>query len=228
MRRWDDHGRVPFAIVAVLLLALSVVSVGYITHMERLYAEERSAAVEISRMNTAAEIALTQIETAAYTHAVLSIENSTRAHGNISLLDQCFTDGLEGYVNASFPMEIGSYTVSVEDLSALVMQEERAVEDRMERCQGVQEGVEVKDEDGVTTSGEVEVLDTASVHENAVAKQPVYFTVAGIANLSVASSKGLRLSRSIEFEKEVRTPYPFMCSKQSAQALAATGEMSPV
>jgi hypothetical protein len=222
--RRDSKARVPFAIVAVLILALSVASTSYLAAMNRRQAEARESRLSLQRLNAIAEAVSAELESAAYAEGMRAVALATQFYANQSLIDGEFQEGFSSFIASAYPSKAGDCDVQVSNCSVLVLPSSKGCEDAYESVDGVPE--DYSTEEGATNPGTVP--DTAEPDTVEVAEVPAFYVVAGVVNVTVVASNGMRLDKRVEVEQEVRSPYPLLDAKLGTLEVDAQGEFSSV
>lgn len=219
----DEHARVPFAMVAVLILMLSVFSMAYLGGIQRQGASLMMLDAETSRQSSI----LTQVETrmaldGSYV-ASCAIAATTQFLCDQTKLDACFSENYSAYLTEVFPMYIDPYTVEVRDFRSAIFLEERKTHDLVPSDSTVQSDITLKDEDGTVTNASVDVLDTVTCEELNETSVLARYTVSGWGNCTVRNTRsGSASERPIGFEKGIDSPFPLMNSK--ALAMESAGD----
>jgi hypothetical protein len=225
--RWDSKGRIPFAIVAVLVLLLSTMSTIYLSAQTKRYADDRESRLSIERLNWVSEAVSSEIETAAHTEAMRAVALSTQFYENASLIDGEFQEGFSGYLASGYPGVISGCTVTLDECAVWVMPSDRECVDAVETMGGISEDIVTSQEDGaVVTEGAA--LDNARPDEVNETQLPAFYTVAGHANVTIEAENGMILKRVIEVEREIQSPYPLLRAKLDTIEAGGDGEFSPI
>jgi len=225
--RWDSKGRIPFSIVAVLVLLLSTMSTVYLSAQTKRFADDRESRLSIERLNWVSEAVRSEIEAAAHTEAMRAVALSTQFYENASLIDGEFQKGFSAYLAGGYPATMSGCTVTLDECSVWVMPSDRSCVDAVESAGATSEDVVTSQEDGAPVS-EGEALDSARPDEVNETQLPAFYAVAGHANVTVEAENGMILRRSIEVEREIQSPYPLLRAKLDTIEAGGDGEFSPI
>ncbi|MFO7618858.1 MAG: hypothetical protein R6W91_04300 [Thermoplasmata archaeon] len=219
----DESARVPFAMVAVLILMLSVFSMAYMGGIQRQEAGLRLVGAEASRQSSI----LHQIEEKMAIEGVYiaskAVVASTQFLCNQSMLDSCFQQNYSAYLNAAFPLLADPYRIEVRDFVSMVFLEERNLHDLVSSNRTTEQNMTLKDGTGAMVNDTVETLDTVSAEEFNETSALARYLVVGRGNCTVRNMlSGSAMEKPISFERAIDSPFPIMNSKM--RALEAAGD----
>jgi len=213
----DDNARVPFAMVAALIVMLSVFSTAYLGGIQRQEAGQYLIGAEISRQETVLSQAENVISTEGYYIASRAVAISTQFLCNHSMLDIIFQENYSAYMEERFPYFNDPYTIDIRDFRASIYLEAQNMYDLVPSTETVQTNITLKDENGTASSEPVEVLDTSSGQELNETSELTRYLIAGSGNCTVRNVlTGAAMEAPLSFEKSINSPFPLMNSKMLA------------
>jgi hypothetical protein len=219
----DNKGRVPFAIVAVLILLLSIFSTAYLSGIQKREASRRLISAEVDRQTSLLHEIEDSMGLEAYYLATDAVVSSTQILCNQSMLDAIFQENYSAYLSQRFPTFLDPYSIEVGDFKAQVFLEERSLHDLIESNETTGKEVQVEDQEGNVASEETEVLETIAGETYNETAAIARFVVVGHGNCTVRNGlSGSAMERPISFEKAIDSPFPLMNSK--LLELGAEGE----
>ncbi|MFH0816624.1 MAG: lamin tail domain-containing protein [Methanobacteriota archaeon] len=225
--RWDSKGRVPFAVVAVLVLLLSTMSTVYLSALTKRYADDRETRLSLERLSWVSESVSSEIEAAAYSEAMRAVALSTQFYENATRIDGEFQSGFADYLAGAFPGVFSGCRVTLEECSVWVMPSDRSCVDSVESIGNVSEDIVTSQEEDAPAA-EGSALDNARPDEVNETELPSFYTVAGHAEVTVEAENGMKMKRAIEVEREIQTPYPLLRAKLDTIAAGGDGAFSPI
>jgi hypothetical protein len=218
----DESARVPFAMVAVLILMMSVFSMTYIGGVQRQQAGLRIAGLEISRHNSIMHQVEDRMALEGFYLASKAVVASTQFFCNETMLDSCYTENYSAYLNSTFPLFIDPYRIEIRDFTSAVFLEERGLKDLVPSNRTEKKNITLKNEDGQEYNGTVDVMDAAAMGELNETSALATYIVVGSGNCTVINTlNGRAMERPIAFQRDMDTPFPLMNSK--AKAIEAAG-----
>ncbi|MBA3046044.1 MAG: lamin tail domain-containing protein [Candidatus Thermoplasmatota archaeon] len=218
----DENARVPFAMVAVLILMLSVFSITYLGGIQRQQAGERIIGAEVSRQNSMMHQVEERMALEGFYIASRAVVASTQHLSNQSMLDACFSENYSAYLGDNFPLFVDPYNVEVRDFSSSVFLEEQGIWDLVPSNETQEQNITLIDGDGVETNSTVEVLDTVTTEQFNETTALARYVVVGYGNCTIRNVRsGAAMERPISFERRINSPFPLMDSKMQALETAA-------
>ncbi len=210
----DDCARVPFAMVAVLILMLSVFSMSYLSGIQRQEGAARLVGAEVSRQQTLIHEVEDRMALEGYYIAAKSVAASTQFLCNQTLLDTSFQENYTLYLEEVFPVYKDPYLVDVRDFRASVFLEERNLQDLVPSNSSSEVNMTLVDDGGAATNATVEVLDTVTTESCAETSALVRYIVSGCGNCTVRNLRsGSATEMPVSFQKGIDSPFPLMNSK---------------
>lgn len=219
----NDRARVPFAMVAVLMLMLSAYSMAYMGGIQRQEAGEALVGAEVARQKAVLEGVEDRMALEGFYIASRSVAAATMFLCDQTMLDASFRENYSAYLEKAFPMFVDPYLVEVRGFEAAVFMEERTLRDLVPSNRTVESNVTLKDGSGTEANATVEVLDTVTTEECNETSALARYVVVGSGNCTVRNTRsGAASERPISFERGMDSPFPLMNSK--AAALDSAGE----
>jgi hypothetical protein len=213
----DESARVPFAMVAVLILMLSMFSMAYLGGIQRQEAGLRLVDAEVSRQQSILHQVEEKMALEGFYVASKAISASTQFFCNQSMLDKCFQENYSAYLGLAFPMFVDPYQVEVRNFKSSIFLEERNLRDLVPSDRTVESNIALKDETGASSSATVEVLDTVTTEEFNETSALARYIVTGYGNCTVRNTRsGSATERAMTFEKAIDSPFPLLNSKAVA------------
>ena len=130
--RFDERAKVSFALVAVLVLMLSAISVVYIAYINRVEKEREQGGEITSIMEHKVNVAQEEIETQTYFIAMDAIYKATTEENDQNRIIPIFNENLEEYMEKYTEGEgnkEGDYYVKVDDYTAEITQDSKMIND---------------------------------------------------------------------------------------------------
>ncbi|MDO9537674.1 MAG: lamin tail domain-containing protein [Thermoplasmata archaeon] len=213
----DESARVPFAMVAVLILMLSIFSMAYLGGIQRQEAGLRLVGAEVTRQETILNQIEEKMALEGFYIASKAVAASTQFLCNQSMLDICFQENYTEYLNQVFPLFIDPYLVEVRNFNSSIFLEERNLHDLVPSNKTVETNITLKDGSGTSTNATVEVLDTVTGEKCDETSALARYNVVGFGNCTVRNTRsGTASEREISFQKSVNSPFPLLNSKAMA------------
>lgn len=213
----DENARVPFAMVAVLIVMLSIFSTAYLGGIQRQEAGQHLIGVEINRQETVLRQVENVIATEGYYIASKSVAIATQFLCNQSMLDIVFQENYSAYLEERFPYFNDPYSVEVRDFRASIYLEEQNLHDLIPSSETVESNVTIRDRNGTTSSEAIEVLDTSSSQQFNETSVLARYVIVGHGNCTVRNViSGAAMEAPLSFEKSIDSPFPLMNSKMLA------------
>jgi hypothetical protein len=213
----DDRARVPFAMVAVLILMLSTYSMAYMGGIQRQEAGKALVGAEAARQRSILEMTEDRMALEGFYIASRSVAAATMFLCDQEALDACFQENYSAYLESAFPMFADPYEVDVRDFRACVFMEEMGLEDLVPSGRTVETNITVRDGTGAQANATVEALDTVTTEERNETTALARYVVAGSGNCTVRNTRtGSATEMPISFERGIDSPFPLMNSKAAA------------
>jgi hypothetical protein len=233
----DERARVPFALVAAIVLLLAGVSALYITTANRDALIAQSERLEVEALDRAAETLRDEVESQAYFAAMravaLALLNGTGPgeEDDEVLMSETFRAFFREYVDARFPIVEGDVEIQLRGWAADVFHDQKVTHDLVPDS-GVKDTYDDVDSSQKYQSrmkGKPDKLDNKVGGVLREVNATAYYRVTGRMNLTLTDSKkDLTLSKSIRFDRIVDNPYPLLKSKFKNLASGAQGTNSEV
>ena len=218
--RIDNRAKVSFALVAVLVLMLSTISVVYIAYINRVEQEREREAETTSIMENKITVAQDVVETQAYVLAMDAIYRATQDENDQNriipifeesfkkyLKEEGYTEG-DGYEEGGYYIKIENYTVSL-SLDSKITDDFLSVINPDSSGGGILEGMDedMSDLDGISVNNS---------ETNRSAPTNVYYNLDGeIRYRAVHRDSRLAMDKNMTFSKTIKTPYPVLQTKFS-------------
>ena len=228
--RFDERGKVSFALVAVLVLMLSTVSMVYIAAINRMEREREREDDTNYAMEHKVNVAQAEIETQAYILAMDAIYKATQDENDqnriIPIFEKEFGKYLEKYTDDD-GFEEGDYYIRVEDYTVSLSLDSKITDDFIPTVEpgtsggNLIQGTEVNptELDGISTENSDETGDTQT---------NVYYQLDGNIQYRVLHKQSnLGLSKNMTLSRSIMTPYPMLNTKFNQfgnYATAGSGE----
>ncbi len=211
--RADEAARVPFSIIAVLVLLLANASVLYIWTVNQSRLESDLRRAEIRAMEEVASLTHSSLELEVRYLALDVVRTAGVPLVNESRLNGRLAERIAKYVAAAFPREIRGCRVAVEAAHAAILLGQRTTEDIVPSS-GTRRSI--------LNATTVDVPDTVHLGVRTETSRIAYFSLVGAANYTVSKEKVvLRTTRVIIGDLE--SPVPVLESALGATAAAADG-----
>ena len=226
----DERGKVSFALVAVLVLMLSTVSMVYIAAINRMEREREREDETTSTMEYKVNVAQAEIETQAYLLAMNAIYEATQIEDDqnriVPIFEKEFGKYLrkytdkDGYEEGDFYIRVEDYTVSI-SLDSKITDDFIPTVDPGTSAGDLINGTKVNPTklDGISSDNSEETGDTQA---------NIYYQLDGDINYRVRHKQSNhRLSKNMTLSRSIMTPYPMLNTKFSQfgnYAKAGSGE----
>jgi len=217
MLRGDSSGRIPFALVAVLLLLSAGLSGLYASQLAREEADRRAEEAQLATLVRVSDLVHEEVQEQALRIAVGAIAAGIDGTVNESRVRTAFRDGFADYVARHFPRVVRTIRVDVTEYDAAVY----LIAGRME---------ELVASNGSRTERflGVDLAVPDAVQDRwAEVERPAYEAVAGSVNYSLESGE-TTLRRSLPLRTVVPLPAPLMQGALSRGARSGIGDVSGV
>ncbi|HYS71953.1 MAG TPA: hypothetical protein VEM95_05980, partial [Thermoplasmata archaeon] len=218
MMRGDASGRIPFSLVAVLLLLSAGMSALYAAKLDRDESHARMQEARFAAMLAVADDVHREVLGQAQYVALRAIGAGTDALLNETRVTQAFDAGFREYLASWFPRIVRGVAVSISQArSDLALVQRRVVDQvpsnasRVELVAGVR--IETPDLDAPDATASVDRL--------------VYFEVHGLVNYTLALD-GMVIHEPRALTSLVPLPAPFMERKLTQATRSGTGDLSGV
>ena len=218
MIRGDRSGRVPFALVAVLLLLSAGLAALYSAKLGRDEAAARAREARLAVLSRVAEEIHREVFSQAQFIALTAIAAGTNGTLNESKVSAAFSSGLAAYVAAHFPRVVQSVAVRVSAYEATLGLAQRRMLD-------VQPSNSTRTEviDGVP----LQAPDPTARDSLGPIDRVAYMAVRGVVNYSL-SMDALRLVKLGSLGSLVPVPAPLMQRKLEQAARSGEGDAAGV
>ncbi len=218
MSRMDSSGRVPFALVAVLLLMSAGLSALYAAKLAREQAEREVYDLRLEALARVADATHAEVEGQAQQVALRAVRDGTEGGVNATRIASSFRDGFRDYVASHFPRIVRSITVSIPDHQATVSLVPR-------RTMDLVPGNETRWEDINGTAAEVpDLTEMDAVAEVDVLAYPAIF---GHVNYTL-SLDGTVLRRTADLRAILPVPLPFIAAKAEEAARSGITDVGDI
>lgn len=218
MLRGDASGRVPFALVAVLLLMSSALGAVYSAQLAREEGERRAHEAQLAALGRIADQVRGEVLAQALYIAIGAIAQGTDGYVNESRVAEVFRAGLADYLARAFPRTVRGITVEVTEAPLDVRLLERQMVDIAPSNRTVRETVE-----GV----EIETPDPSAPDEWLTVERYAYFEVHGVVNSTLRLER-TELRRSQPVASRVPVPAPLMEAKLEQATRRGAGDLAGV
>lgn len=210
--RSDASARVPFALVAVLIVLLANGSTLYVLHAARQEATALAEGRIVRGMEGVAGLTHREVELEAHYLAMEAIRKGTKPFANASRINDAFVAAFGAYVADRFPRTVKGYVVDIEGYAGVVWLQGKEVEDFVPsnavRTASVNE----------TT---VDVPDVTAGGAWRTTTRLADYVLLGYANYSVAR-EGLVLERRFPFARDLGAALPL--AEASFEQLVANAQ----
>ena len=218
MLRGDASGRIPFALVAVLLLMSAGLTAVYSAQLAREDTERRAEEARMAALVRVSDLVHEEVQEQAQRIALQAIAAGIDGTVNESRVRTVFRDGFADYVARHFPRVVRTIRVDVTEYGAAVHLLQGRTEDlvasnrsRTERFLGV----------------DLVVPDTATEDRWAEVSRTAYEVVVGSVDYTL-ETEGTTLRRSLPLRTVVPLPAPLMQGALSRGARSGLGDVSGV
>ncbi len=216
--RGDVSGRVPFALVAVLLLMSAGISALYGTHLAAEDASRRAHEARLSALAQVADLVHEEMEAEAQHIAVRAIVAGIDGIVNESRIAEGFRAGFADYVAYHFPRVVRGVSVEVTEFGASIHLVTRTMDDLLPS-----NGTRTERYGGMTFT----VPDLRSPETMASVDRLADYSIAGFANYSL-DLDGTTLTRVARIRVAVPVPAPLIASKLEQADRSGLGDVSGV
>ena len=213
--RFDDRAKVSFALVAVLVLMLSAISVVYIAYINRVEKEREREGEVTSIMEHKVNVAHEEIETQTYFKAMDAIFKATQEQNDQNRIIPIFNENLEEYLEKYTEGEghkEGDYYVKVDDYKAELTQDSKMINDFIPISDSGSSGYE----HGPWIPTGVGTDETAEGKDEYAEDIPTncYYNLDVDIDYHVThKDSDNELDKNMSFSKVVETPYPILENK---------------
>ncbi len=209
-RELDDKGKVPFALVGVVLIILSSMAfamVGEINQTER----DTSIYTPTRETSAAAGEAQSDFKNRAYHTVLQEIHNLTKKRDpDMTTLQGRVEDSLESYINDTYPLRTKNCIVYMDNWSANIISDMRSTLEIHENFYSQAESIEP------FQASSLQEVDQANSTEFEDGRAPFYGKVLGRLEMSVLSeASGKNITYNKEFNKDVYSPVFYLRSRFS-------------
>ncbi|MBS3816428.1 MAG: hypothetical protein KGY76_02570 [Candidatus Thermoplasmatota archaeon] len=203
----DDQGKVPFALVGVVLLVLSGITFALVGDIEE---SERDISIYTPTEETSAAAGetLDDIATRAYHLSLQRIHNLTKNRDpEMFTLQAELEKDLKGYLNETYPLNTENCLVYIDNWSVKIVSESRTTLETDESFSTGQEFIE-------PFQAEPKKEAETNISEFQEGKAPLYGRVVGNIEMSVYSEgSGQNVTYHKDFEKNVYSPVFYLRSR---------------
>ncbi|MBI4416983.1 MAG: hypothetical protein HY557_08370, partial [Euryarchaeota archaeon] len=204
------HGRVPFALVAVLLVLSASVSAMYLAAFAHDAVERRLREAQLDALAQVTDAVHAEVQAQAEVLALQAIDRGIEGLVNESRIAQAFREAFAGYVAEHFPRTVRSVTVHVSAFDGALYLVRQRVED----------AVPPEDVRGWRMNGtNMQGPDPGAPEAWALVDRLAYFGIAGYVNYTLTVG-GFTLRRSASLDRILPVPAPFLEAKVE-QAVAS-------
>ncbi len=226
--RIDEHARVPFAFVAVIILLMAGFSWAYLSAVNKDEILSKIENKEIQRMDAISDTVQAEVTTHAYALSLDVIRQATqfdvRSEDDINNLfaNESKNGPFDLFISETYPRIEGEYEITIWDYSATISLRERQVRDLAS---------ETLVEDEVPRSGgeSVEMLNMTKGKSVMNTSAIAYYNIQGYLNITITKSgTGYALNKTVALDKEIKCPYPFLDNKFKALQSNADGDMTEI
>lgn len=211
--RADEAGRVPFSLIAVLVLLFANAGALYIWSVNRSWMESEIERAEVRAMEDVASLTHGEVELEVRWLALDALRTAGVPLWNESRLNERLAGRISEFAATSFPRDVRGYRVVLEAAHAVILLAQRRTVDIVPASEPRPSTL-----NGTTLA----VPDTLHLGVVSETSRIASYTLAGRANYSVSkASLALRTSRPIA--GDVGSPLPVIESALGATAMAADG-----
>ena len=203
MLRGDEAGRVPFALVAVLLLMSAGMSALYAAKLAGDEADRRATEAQLDALARVADLVHEEVEAQAQQVALRAIQEGTDGVVNGSRIGAAFRSGFADYIASTFPRAVRTVAVRVPDFRGEIHLVERETEDlvpsnatRTERIGGT----------------DVLAVNASAPDSWSEVDRLAYYGVSGFVSYTV-TMEDVILVRSLSLRTVAPAPIPWMAGK---------------
>ncbi|MEK6852093.1 MAG: hypothetical protein AABY30_06105, partial [Candidatus Thermoplasmatota archaeon] len=218
MLRGDASGRVPFALVAVLLLLSAGMSALFAARLARDDADRRADEAQLAALVRVSDLVHEEVQEQAQRIALRAVAAGIDGVVNESRVRTVFRDGFSDYVARHFPRIVRTIRVNVTDYDASVYLIGGRMEDLV-----VSNRSRVEEFLGA----ELVVPDTFTEERWADVNRTAYEAVAGSVNYTL-TTEGTTLRRALPLRTVVPLPTPLMQGNLARGARSGLGDVAGV
>lgn len=212
-------GRMPFALIAVVALMLASISLAYAGMVTRENLISISQERELSRMNILAIGVNQELRLQSERAALHSVRDWVFGLINRTEINNRFEKLMGDDLNATFPRDIGTYTVRILNHSSMIFPTRSKT-------------IEAVDYTTTTTISQdntsVDEIDSAKSEEWNETTETVSYATVGWINYSIVSQTGIELKRTQTLSDKVGTLAPFVERRLEDVALDFSDENSRI
>ncbi len=210
----DEGARVPFAMLGVIIIMMSIFSTTYIQGVHHQAAGNMVANAELERQKSVLREAEEIMATEGYLIASQSIMSSTQFLCNQSLLDVIFQENYSEYIESRFPYYMEPYRVEVRDFSASIYLDDMGLKDLEPSNETIGSNITATDGQGNSVSSTVETQDTVTGQCLENTTELARYIITGQGNCTVRNTlNGGAMECPLEFQREIDSPFPMMNSR---------------
>ncbi|MDI6855731.1 MAG: hypothetical protein QMD21_02970 [Candidatus Thermoplasmatota archaeon] len=207
----DNRGSVPFALVAVLILILAVISLAYISRLNHQYTQNALKQSQVGRLSNELEVFRTDLEIKAHILAMTAISVATQIDGNDSAINYYFSEYFNEYIwslKANNASPNRNYQLYINDWDVGIGLARKSCYDIIPSDSTQELAFHYN------TTGKSKALDLTYAGKLAAVNCTPYYTVEGWVNCSVKHlTSGLELHKNLTLYKQLDAPYPFLAEK---------------
>ena len=218
MLRGDATGRVPFSLVAVLLLVSAGLSALYTAQVTWQDATRRAHEARLAALGQVGELIHEEVEAQARQIGVRAIASGIEGVVNESRIASAFRTGFADYIAYHFPRVVRGVEVRVTDFGARIHLVTRSMVD------AVPSNATHLERYGDTT---LEVPDFEAPDAMVETERLADYGIAGFVNYSLALD-GAVVSRSLPLAARVPVPAPLIAMKLAQATRAGLGDVSGI
>ncbi len=233
----DTRGRVPFALIAAIILLLAGVSAVFITTANRDALISQRERLGVEALDRAAETLRDEVESQAYFGAMravaLALMNGTGPgeEDDEALINETFQSFFSQYAATRFPFTEGDLTVRLDGWLADVFYDQKLSHDLVPPSGVTQayENVESSEAYHSQVKGDPDKLSNKIGGVLREVNTTAYYRVTGHLDVTLTDAeRGLTLSKTLGFDRLVDNPYPLLKTKFANFETAAEGTNSEV
>jgi len=206
--RFDERAKVSFALVAVLVLMLSTVSMVYIAAINRMEREREQEDETTSTMEHKVNVVQSEIETQTYILAMNAIYKATQEENDQNRIVPIFEKELDKYLKKYTDddgFEEGDFFIRVEDYTVSLNLDSKLTDDY----------IPVGDP-GVSDGGKLDGVDIEKPEAMEDTPTNCYYNLDGDINYRVTHKDSkVALDKNMSFSRSIETPYPILQNKFS-------------
>ncbi len=206
--RFDERAKVSFALVAVLVLMLSTVSMVYIAAINRKEREREREDDTTSTMESKVNVLQTEIETQAYILAMNAIYKATQDENDQNRIVPIFEKDFEKYLRKYTDddgFEEGDFFIRVKDYTVSLNLDSKISDNYIPIA-----------DPGVTEGGKLDGVDIEKPEGMEDTPTNCYYNLDGNLNYRVTHKDSqVALDKNMSFSRSIETPYPILQNKFS-------------